>query len=86
MSPHERTMTLPFGYRVTFRWNGIDMTTAWEPDLPTIRQGRGRRKFLAAYEAARNEFLTDIATIIGGGVLVMDLEGNATAIVPDKKH
>jgi hypothetical protein len=48
--------------------------------------GRGRRKFLAAYEAARNEFLTDIATIIGGGVLVMDLEGNATAIVPDKKH
>jgi hypothetical protein len=53
--------------------------------LASHSPGGGRRKFLAAYVAARNEFLADIATIIGAGVLVMDPEGN-TAIVPEKKH
>jgi hypothetical protein len=82
---HERTMTLPFGYRVTFHWNGTALSAAWTPDLPVIRRERAHRKFVAAYVAARNEFIADIATMVGGAVLVMDPEGN-TAIVPETKH
>jgi hypothetical protein len=84
-APHERTMTMPFGYRVTFRWNGTALSAAWAPDLPVIRREKAHRKFLAAYVAARNEFLADIATMIGGAVLVLDPEGH-TAIAPEKRH
>jgi hypothetical protein len=79
----EHTASLPFGYRATFRWSpasGLDVQ--WTPDVPVIRQTRRRRRFLAAYDAARNAFLAEIATTIGGNVLVLDSDGRQNMIPP----
>jgi hypothetical protein len=69
----ERKFSLPFGYHATFRWHpGELLEVQWAPNPPRIREGRARRKFFAAYQAARHAFLEEVAAVVGGNVLVVD--------------
>lgn len=87
MTGFERTVGLPYGYRVTFRHGqGLHIGVEWEPDTPNIRSARHRRKFNAAYLAARDDFLRDVAIMIRGRIAVSDLAGNLTVIEPPAAH
>jgi hypothetical protein len=79
---YRRAFNLPLGYRVTFDWSGNALTTKWEPDVPAIRSSRSRHRFFRAYQAARADFLHDVATVIGGKVLVIDTNGAWAVIRP----
>ena len=68
------TAHLPLGYVAEFRWTGGGMKVEWLPDVPVIRSPRHRRKFFEAYQAARRDFLTDVATTLGGNVGVVDID------------
>jgi hypothetical protein len=68
------TAHLPLGYVTEFRWTGGGMKVEWLPNVPVIRSPRHRRKFFEAYEAARRDFLTDVATTLGGNVGVVDID------------
>jgi hypothetical protein len=78
----KRTFALPFGYRATFAWSltsagSVDaVAVEWRPTMPRIRKSRPRRKFIAAYQAARREFFTEVAAVAGGSVLVVDTDTN----------
>ncbi|MBP1881952.1 hypothetical protein [Sinorhizobium mexicanum] len=75
---HNRSFALPFGYRVTFKLDGNHLECGWEPDFPdAIRQPRARRRFLAAYREARADFLSDVATVAGIRLAVIDVDGVA---------
>jgi hypothetical protein len=70
----ERKFSLPLGYRVTFCWQpGEHFQLRWSPDVPLIRKARARRKFFEAYQAARRSFLEEVAAVIGGDVLILDI-------------
>jgi hypothetical protein len=70
-----RIFELPFGYKATFRFDDLShWEVSWEPDLPRLRTGRARRKFMAAYQAARRDFLAEVAAVVGGSVLVADAD------------
>jgi hypothetical protein len=86
-APLRHTAVLPHGFRATFEWEPpparpdvFAMNVRWHPGVPHIHSARHRRKFLAAYQAARREFLTMIATIIGGNVLVADTNAAVTEL------
>lgn len=88
---HKRTARLPHGYRVTFRFSGGEgFTTEWTPHEPRINNTRAFRRFFAAYKAERDAFMRDIATMIGGTVLVADLGApdlsGITTIRPEAVH
>jgi hypothetical protein len=70
----ERTFQLPFGYRATFLWRPDRIDIQWEPSLPTIRKERPRRRFIAAYEAARRSFFEEVAAVIGGSIAIIDTD------------
>ncbi len=76
---HTRTVSLPLGFKATFSWTRVaGMAVQWEPNAPSIRSPRHKRKFLAAYRAARRDFMQDVATSIGQVVAVIDA-GDAAA-------
>jgi hypothetical protein len=85
---HARTLSLPLGIKVTFRFSrsANSIRSEWEPHIPEIRSPRHRRKFFEAYQAARRSFAEDIATIIGGAVFVADVNGETETIHPRTKH
>jgi hypothetical protein len=68
------TAHLPLGCVAEFRWTGGGMKVEWLPDVPVVRSPRHRRKFFEAYQAARRDFLTDVATTLGGNVGVVDID------------
>jgi hypothetical protein len=69
----ERRFSLPFGYHATFRWHPSELLEVyWAPDPPLIRRARAQRKFFEAYQAARSEFLEEVAAVLGGNILVVD--------------
>jgi hypothetical protein len=41
--------------------------------VPLIRKARARRKFFEAYQAARRSFLEEVAAVIGGDALILDI-------------
>jgi hypothetical protein len=88
----ERSFDLPFGYRATFVWGRPEepFEVRWSPYQPRIRKPRPYRKFLAAYQAARREFLKDVAAVGGGAILVLDTDLRAICgrevIVPATQH
>lgn len=83
----KHTADLPLGYRVTFTWSKEDgISAGWEPDTPRIKSLRAWRKFRDAYNVARRAFYEDVATCIGGSVLIMDIDGPMEAVLPAVKH
>jgi hypothetical protein len=81
------TARLPHGFHVTFSWSTDNrLQVEWDPHTPRIRSSRHRRKFREAYEAARREFIKDVATVIGGNVGVVDLDGQFEVLKPSTKH
>ena len=87
---HKRTARLPHGYRVTFRFSpeADSIMIKWEPHLPRIESRRAFRRFFDAYKSERDEFLRDIATMIGGAVVVADVgaPNSFTTIMPEARH
>jgi len=83
--PLKRTAHLPLGYVAEFRWSGSRFDVLWEPDLPRISSERHRRKFVKAYTAARDEFMTEVATLIGGAVATLTPEG-VSVVQPQTRH
>src|SRR5262245_26737134 len=82
---------LPHGYTATFRFRGghaVDVE--WLPDVPRIRSLRHRRKFLEAYQRARQAFLREVATVIGRGVAAIYTDGSKVlgvdVVSPLQKH
>jgi hypothetical protein len=83
----ERKFSLPFGYEATFCWRLDGLETRWCPDVPFIRKPRARRKFFAAYKVARRSFLEEVAAVVGGAVLILDISDTQDAIsVVDADH
>jgi hypothetical protein len=81
----EHVAKLPCGYTATFRWDN-GMKVQWEPDIPRINSQRHLRKFFEAYTKARREFMTDVAATLGGGVLVVDMDGTSEIITPPSRQ
>ena len=88
----KHTAHLPNGFTAEFSWGPANaLRIEWEPDVPRIRLPRRRAKFFAAYVAARREFMTDVATSIGGNFAVIDFAGDGMPIThevvePGVKH
>src|SRR5262249_15963006 len=88
----ERGFDLPFGYRPTFIWPRppwpLDVRRA--PDHPRIGKPRPQREFRAAYQAARRKFFEEVASVAGGGVLILDTDLKTICgheiIVPPTQH
>jgi hypothetical protein len=89
-----QTFRLPLGFSVTISWSNGSLGMEWSPSMPTdIRSPRHRRKFLAAYQAARAEYMQIVATVMGGSVMVIDTHDtdgrenpSAQAISPAERH
>jgi hypothetical protein len=84
MSAHTRTYSLPHGYSVEFgHSSSTPFEVRWSPDVPRIRKPGQQRKFFAAYQAARREFLEEVAAVRGGNILVIDTlpQGAAAEVV-----
>jgi hypothetical protein len=79
-----RTFNLPFGYTATFFFPPGDV--CWAPDFPRIRQRRARRKFFAAYQAARRSFSEEVAVVVGGSVMIVDSPDLQTVIGTEVIH
>lgn len=78
---------LPFGYQATFIWSKAGGTKVeWNPAVPRITAARAFRKFREAYDAARRSFNQDVATSIGGSILIVDLDGQLEVVKPAQKH
>lgn len=72
---HIRRFKLPHGVHVKFSYpvpHGV-MHVEWDPAMPEFTSNRAARRFEEAYRAARDTFMQDIAQLIGGKVLVLDL-------------
>jgi hypothetical protein len=88
----ERNFDLPFGYRATFIWRRPygPLEVCWSPDQPCIRETRPQRKFLAAYQAARREFLEELAVAVGGLITIVDTDLGSVSghevVVPPTQH
>jgi hypothetical protein len=81
------TAKLPFGYEATFIWRDGDLNVQWAPEAPRIESSRrAQRKFREAYNAARRSFYRDVATCIGGAVVVADVDGEMETIMPATKQ
>lgn len=81
------TAKLPSGYEATFIWSAKDgIAVEWNPDVPRIKSPRAFRKFREAYNAARRAFYGDIATCIGGNVMIVDNDGLMEVVSPAPKH
>jgi hypothetical protein len=82
----KRSFDLPLGYTATFEWRGNRLVVGWEPDIPHIQNQRALRKFLTAYESARQSFFTDIAAVMGSTVLLVDVGKGIEALPPPVPH
>jgi hypothetical protein len=76
----ERNFSLPFGHDATFHWQPDGLKTHWCPDVPSIRKPRARRKFFTAYQVARRSFLEEVAAVIGGRILILDISNTENSI------
>ena len=86
MSTIKHIAVLPHGYRAEFTWAAGVMSVAWSPRVPAIRSPRARRKFRAAYNEARREFMRDVATVVGGSALIVDIDGPLEVVKPGTRH
>ena len=77
---------LPHGFKVEFIWTGDGMAVEWEPDVPRIRSRRAWNKFRRAYDEARREFMTMLATSMSGSIMVADVDGPVEVVRPAARH
>jgi hypothetical protein len=47
---------------------------------------RARRKFLAVYQDARREFMREVATVVGGAVVIADITGEVEFVQPETRQ
>ncbi|RWL98943.1 hypothetical protein [Mesorhizobium sp.] len=76
---HQRAFRLPFGAKVTFSWGAEGFDRVIDPKPPTDLSPRQRQRFLKAYLAARQDFLSDLAAMLGGPVAILDEMGLHTS-------
>ncbi|MDX0194303.1 hypothetical protein GOD34_18360 [Sinorhizobium medicae] len=81
---YSRQFFLPFDFTVTFVWLGETFRCEWTPDLPRIRKPRALNKLLRAYQAARRDFLSDIATMHGVRIVALDLPDDSFDLIEPK--
>jgi hypothetical protein len=82
-----RTAALPLGFTATFSWSRASgLQTEWAPEAPRIHSHHHWRRFFAAYQDARREFMRDVATAIGGAVGIADLTGEFEVVQPATRH
>lgn len=72
---YRRSFRLPHGHKVTFSYGPEGLQCIAVPWPPVQLSARQRRRLSAAYEAARAEFMSDVATMLGGPVHVLDGKG-----------
>jgi hypothetical protein len=86
----ERIVRLPLGFRATFRFDerGNQFAVDWKPSVPkSAGSARHARRFMAAYRRARDDFLTDVSSQIGGNIMVYDVgDGGTTNIKAPAIH
>ena len=87
----QHTASLPHGYIATFTYSSaIGFRVEWQPAVPYIRNARHLRRFMAAYTAARDAFMADLAGMVGGRVLTVDVSKNGvkaiTVAEPPTRH
>ena len=81
-APHHAPW-MPLGYRADFAFSPeMGLTCGWHLGLPQIDSPRDWRKFFVAYTEARDDFLGEVATILGGSVLVADRKGGGSPARP----
>lgn len=86
---YRRAIALPFGLTAHFSFVGGHFECAWAPDHPArlIRKPKAKRRFIAAYTEARNDFIRDLATLLGGKVGVIDTDDwGLTTIEPGTRQ
>jgi hypothetical protein len=81
---HRRRYQLGFGVAVEFvfrptecRKDGLSATALvceWDPAMPRFQPGNAKNKFLRRYTAARDDFLQDVAQLLGGSILNVDID------------
>ena len=81
---HRRRYRLGFGVAVEFVFrpgecqkddlSATALVCEWDPAMPRFRPGNAKNKFLRRYTAARDDFLQDVAQLVGGSVLNVDLD------------
>jgi hypothetical protein len=73
---HIRRFKLPHGVRVTFSFPAppLGISCEWDPEMPRFVSNRAASRFEKAYLAARDEFMQDVAQLIAGAVLTIDLD------------
>ncbi|MER8570633.1 hypothetical protein NKH19_00740 [Mesorhizobium sp. M1338] len=86
LPPFRRRVTLPHGYEVEFAFGSSGLSRKWYPARPVFRSHRAGRRFLDAYRDARADFLRDVATMLGGTVVVADTEGEVDVIEPETRQ
>ncbi|RJT36220.1 hypothetical protein D3227_21210 [Mesorhizobium waimense] len=82
LPPFCRRVALTHGYEVEFTAGASGLSRVWYPAPPVFRSRRAGRRFLEAYRAARNDFVRDMATMLGGTIVVCDTEGAVNVIEP----
>ncbi|RWG80225.1 MAG: hypothetical protein EOQ69_21655 [Mesorhizobium sp.] len=83
---HTRAFSLPYGATVTFSWRPDGLDRVIDPKPPAHLSARRQRRFLRAYQEARARFLRDVATMLGGTVVVADTEGAVDVIEPETRQ
>jgi hypothetical protein len=76
----EEIARLPLGYTARFQFADEHLEVQWSPSTPVIRNPRARRKFLAAYQSARADFMTTVATALNVRIATLDLSEQLTCI------
>jgi hypothetical protein len=86
LPPFRRRVPLPYGYEVEFAVGPFGLSREWYPACPVFRSRRAGRRFLEAYQEARADFLRDVASMLGGTVVVADTEGAVDVIEPGTRQ
>ncbi len=76
MSTVKHIAVLPLGFTAEFTWTDRGMAVA----------PRAWRKFREAYNTARREFVTMVATVRGGSALIVDIDGPLEVVKPGTRH
>jgi len=91
MNLHRRSYRIGYGYCCEFTLDldaikpgSIDLAglkCEWEPSMPSISGKGAQERFVASYRRARDDFMQDIAQLLGGNVLNLDIDqyGNILA-------